>query len=48
MAYFYFIFVIIDFIQKVQRHHDLIKVTCREIDNIYQATWDNAVNMRGD
>ena len=22
-------------IQKVQRHHDLIKVTCREIGNVY-------------
>ena len=33
-------------IQKVQRHQDLIKVTCCEIDNIYQATCNNAVNMR--
>ena len=27
--------VISDVIQKVQRHHDLIKVTCREIGNVY-------------
>ena len=24
-----------DVVQKVQRHHDLIKVTCREIGNVY-------------
>ena len=33
--------VISDVIQKVQRHHDLIKATCREIDNVYQATRNN-------
>ena len=27
--------VISDVIKKVQRHHDLIKVTCREIGNVY-------------
>ena len=27
--------VISDVIQKVQRHHDLIKVACREIGNVY-------------
>ena len=27
--------VISDVIQKAQRHHDLIKVTCREIGNVY-------------
>ena len=27
--------VISDVIQKVQRHHDLIKVTCSEIGNVY-------------
>ena len=27
--------VISDVIQKTQRHHDLIKVTCREIGNVY-------------
>ena len=27
--------VISDVIQKVQRHHNLIKVTCREIGNVY-------------
>ena len=32
---------------KMQRHHDLIKATCREIDNVYQATHSNAVDMRG-
>ena len=32
---------------KVQRHHDLIKATCREIDNVYQAMRNNEVNMRG-
>ena len=26
--------VISDVIKKVQRHHDLIKVTCREIGNV--------------
>ena len=31
----------------VERHHDLIKATCREIDNVYQATRNNTVNMRG-
>ena len=36
-----------DVIQKVQRHHDLIKATCREIDNVYQATRSNAVGMSG-
>ena len=39
--------VISDVIQKVQRHHDLIKATCREIDNVYQAMRNNAVDMRG-
>ena len=27
--------VISDVIQKVQRHHDLVKVTCREMGNVY-------------
>ena len=27
--------VLSDVIQKVQRHHDLIKVTCRERGNVY-------------
>ena len=34
-------------IQKVQHHRDLIKATCREIDNVYQAMRNNAVDMRG-
>ena len=25
----------------MQRHHDLIKATCREIDNVYQAMRNN-------
>ena len=37
--------VISDVTQNVQRHHDLIKATCREIDNVYQATHNNAVYM---
>ena len=34
--------VIGDVIQKLQRHHDLIKV-----DNVYQAACNNAVYVRG-
>ena len=33
--------VISDVIHKVQRHHGLIKATCRETDNVYQATRNN-------
>ena len=44
---FFFLFlcrfsVIGDVIQKVQRHHDLIKAV-----NVYQATCSDAFNMRG-
>ena len=31
----------------MQRHDGLIKATCREIDDVYQATHNNAVDMRG-
>ena len=38
MFYFGLIQRLGDVIQKVQRHHDLIKVACREIGNVYLAT----------
>ena len=39
--------VINDVIEKVQRHHDPIKAHAHEIDNVYQAMCNNAVNMQG-
>ena len=40
--------VISDVIQKVQRHHDLIKVTCREIGNVYEIMSHNLFSSKFD
>ena len=46
MIDFFFRFNVIgDVIQKVQRHHDLIKA--HAIDNVYQTLCNAAVNING-